>query len=66
MNKIIHNVETGEVSEVALSAEEIELLESTKANIEAYRKAEADKLAARNAILEKLGLSEEEAKLLLG
>jgi len=67
--KIIVNCETGEVSEVELTAEEIKQRE---ADAIAYAKAKADEdaLAASKAIqkaalLEKLGITADEAALLL-
>lgn len=63
------NCETGEVQEIELTAKEIADLE------EAQAKAEADRVDAENkakaqaeakaALLDKLGITEEEAKLLL-
>jgi hypothetical protein len=68
--KIIVNCETGEVSEVELTAEEIEQRE---ADAIAYAKAKADdeqaaaeKAEAKAALLERLGITAEEAALLLG
>jgi hypothetical protein len=65
MKRII-NCETGEVVERELTEEELaQQVEDEKviATIEAETKAKA---AARQDILDRLGLSEEEAKLLLG
>ena len=63
------NCETGEVKEIPLTPEEIAQREVEAAAVEAQRQAEedakADKAAARLAILEKLGLTEEEAAVLL-
>jgi hypothetical protein len=63
------NCETGEVKEIPLTPEEIAQREVEAAAAEAQRQAEedakAEKAAARLAILEKLGLTEEEAALLL-
>ena len=68
--KIIVNCETGEVSEVELTAEEIKQRE---ADAIAYAKAKADeeqaaaeKAEAKAALLAKLGITEDEARLLLG
>jgi hypothetical protein len=68
--RTIVDVATGETISVPFTAEEIaaHLAEQERlANLEAETeaKAEADKLA-REALLEKLGLTEEEARLLLG
>jgi hypothetical protein len=61
-----HNVETGEVverdmTEAELAQQEIDLAAA------AARLAEAEtKAAARQAVLDRLGLTEEEAQLILG
>ena len=58
-----HNCETGEITQRELTAKEIKQRED---EFEA-RKAEAEaKEAARQAILDRLGLTADEAKLLLG
>ena len=68
MKRII-NVETGEVIDRPLNNEEIAQQEIDEANIaeaNAIREAEAEtKATARAAILERLGLTAEEAALLL-
>jgi len=68
--KIIVNCETGEVSEVELTAEEIHQRE---ADAIAYAKAKADeeqaaaeKAEAKAAIADRLGLTADELALLLG
>lgn len=68
--KIIVNCETGEVTEVELTAEEVAQRE---ADAIAYAKAKADeeqalaeKAAAKAALLERLGITADEAALLLG
>jgi len=64
------NCETGEVIERPLTADEIAANEAAQAQAEADRlaaEAEAEaKAEAKAALLEKLGISEDEAKLLLG
>jgi hypothetical protein len=64
------NCETGEVIERPLTADEIAANEAAAAQAEADRlaaEAEAQaKAEAKAALLEKLGISEDEAKLLLG
>jgi hypothetical protein len=64
--KIVHNVETNEIEQVSLTASEI--AQKAKDVQEAERVAQlvADHKAAKAALLEKLGISEDEAKLLLG
>jgi len=61
----IHNVETGEVIEREMNAEELAQWELDKAQAEATAQAKAEAAAAKAALLEKLGITEEEAKLLL-
>ncbi len=67
--KIVVNCETGEVAEVELTAEEIAQRAVDQAAWEAEQAAiEADKQAkaeAKAELLAKLGISEDEAKLLL-
>lgn len=68
--KLIVDCSTGAVEEVELTAEEIAQREAdAKAFAEAKAKEEAEKAAkeaARAEILEKLGLTAEEAAVLLG
>lgn len=65
MIKIV-NVQTGEEIEREMNAEELAQLEIDKAN-EAERQANAQVQAAtKAALLEKLGITKEEAQLLLG
>ena len=62
----IHNVETGEIIERDMTAEEILELEA-KAETDALLKAEAEaKEAAKAAILERIGLTADELKTILG
>lgn len=69
MIRIEHNVETGEIIEIELTAEEETQFQQqyAESKVEADAiKAEADaKAAARQALLDKLGITEDEAKLLL-
>ncbi len=70
MYKLEHNVETGEIKEIELSAAEVKKLEKEYAEAkvkENVAQAEADaKAAQRQAILDRLGLTADEVKLLLG
>jgi hypothetical protein len=62
----IHNVETNEVIDREMNDAEFAQYEADK-EAEAQYKAEAEaKAAARQALLNKLGITEEEARLLLG
>jgi hypothetical protein len=62
----IHNVETGEIITRPFNDEELAQLEIDKANAEAQAAAAAQKAADRAALLTQLGITEEQAKLLLG
>ena len=70
MEKVIVDCSTGEQTVVPLTAEEIAELEAAAEKAEQDRLAAeaegAQKAAARAAIFEKLGLTEEEAAVLLG
>ena len=61
----IHDVETGEVIEREMNAEELAVYEAATA-IPVPTKEELAKAAAKAALLERLGITEEEAALLLG
>jgi len=62
----IHNVETGEIIEREMNADELTQWEADKTQAEAEAQAKAEAAAAKAALLAKLGITEEEAKLLLG
>jgi len=70
MFRIEHNVETGEIKQIELSPQEINELEiqyaEAKAKAEAAQAEVATKAAARQALLNRLGITEEEARILLG
>ena len=70
MNKVIVNCETGEQETIPLEGKELEDFLATEAEalakIEAEAEAEATKAAEKAALLTKLGISAEEAALLLG
>lgn len=55
----------GEITERPLNAEELEQMEKAHAAFLAAQKIDSDKIAAKMAVLEKLGLTEEEAQSLL-
>jgi hypothetical protein len=69
INKYIHDVATGEVIIEPLNAQDIkDLAEQAKLNAEKAKIIEAEveaKATAKTALLSKLGISEDEAKLLL-
>lgn len=61
----IHNVESGEIIEREMNNAEFENYQNIL-TAEATRQAEAEvKAAAKSALLEQLGITEEQAKLLL-
>ena len=73
MFRIEHNVETGEITQIDLTPEEIANIEAKQAeqaaanaaaDAEATAKANATAVA-KAALLTKLGITEDEAKLLL-
>jgi hypothetical protein len=61
----IHNAETGEIIEREMNAEELAQVEIDTQQAEIKAKVLADAQTAKAALLEKLGLTEEEAKLFL-
>ena len=61
----IHNAETGEVIEREMNAEELAQREADQEAQLARQEAEAAKADAKAALLNRLGISQEEAKLLL-
>ena len=74
MFRIEHNVKTGEVVEIEMTTDEIadhntmiELANEQRKKIADDLESQANKnKAARQALLDKLGITEDEAKLLLG
>jgi hypothetical protein len=60
-----HNVQTGEVIEREMTVEEIEQFESDKAEAITRAEAQATKAIEKAALLAKLGITDDEAKLLL-
>lgn len=70
MFRIEHDIATGEVKEIPLTAteiKEIEKLQKEAAEKNAVVQAEiATKAAQRQALLTRLGITEEEARILLG
>lgn len=62
----IHNVETGEVIEREMNADELAQWEADKAKAEVEAQAKAEAAAAKALLLQKIGITEEEARLLLG
>jgi hypothetical protein len=62
----IVNVETGEEIVRDATAEEIAQMQVNATTYENMKAAEAEKAVAKQAILDRLGLTADEAKLLLG
>ena len=62
----IHNIATGEQYVRDMTAEELAEREVMQAEAEAQAEVKVAKAIARQALLEKLGITEEEAQLLLG
>jgi bifunctional DNase/RNase len=65
MIKIEHNVETNEITTHDLTNEELNQLEIDAENVEINRQKEITKLSEKAALLAKLGITDDEAKLLL-
>jgi hypothetical protein len=63
--KIIHNTETNEIIEREFNDEELAQYEIDVADLEAKRSEALAKAAAKEALLDRLGITAEEAALLL-
>ena len=61
----IHNVETGEIIERDLNEAELAQLAIDQERAQETKKAEAIKAAEKTALLKKLGITQDEASLLL-
>jgi len=64
--KIIHNIQTNEVIKREMTADELAQWEADQAAIAIEIAAKAEAADKRQALLDKLGITEEEARLLLG
>jgi len=62
----IHNIETNEVIDREMTDEEYEIYEANHAADQAKKDAELSAQSARAALLERLNITEDEARLLLG
>ena len=62
---IEHNVTTGEITEREMNGEELTQQAADRAAAEAHSEAQALAATAKSALLAKLGITEDEAKLLL-
>ena len=65
MSKLVINCETGETTERELNADELAQAAIDEANSQALKVETQAKATARAEILERLGLTEQEAALLL-
>jgi hypothetical protein len=63
--KTIHNVETGEITQVELTAEDLAVMAADKIEVEAIKAAQQQAEADKAALLAKLGITADEARLLL-
>jgi hypothetical protein len=61
----VHNVETGKIIERQMTEEELAQWETDKAKAEAEKVQAEAKATQRAALLDRLGITEDEAKLLL-
>lgn len=61
----VHDLNTNEIIDREMTAEELKEWQAAKAALEAKAAEELANAAAKSALLEKLGISEQEAKLLL-
>jgi hypothetical protein len=61
-----HSVTTGEIVDRKMTDEEFAQYKIDQANVIARKTAEAEKATAKAALLERLGITQEEANLLLG
>ena len=66
MIEIQHNIATGEIKEIELSPDEKARRESDQIRAYALLQKAEEKRQQRMILLSKLGITEEEAKLLLG
>ena len=63
---VIHDTETNEVIEREMTAAEAKIYDADIKRVEARKAEEQAKEAERQAILDRLGLTADEAKLILG
>ena len=66
MFKIEHDIATGEINEIELTAAEIKAIEKLQKEHAGKLKINEEKAAQRQAILDRLGLTAGEAQLLFG
>ena len=61
----IHNLETNEIIDREMNAEELAQLQLDKENAELTKQKQESKAAEKQALLDRLGITADEAKLLL-
>lgn len=64
--RIVHNAKTGEITEVEMTAEEVAQLEADRAALRLKLEKKAEAEVARQALLDRLGITADEARLLIG
>ena len=64
--KTVHDIATGETVTRDMTADELNAYQKMQAEVEATKQAQTVKQAAREALLTKLGITEQEAQLRLG
>ena len=65
LTKVIHNVETGEIIKREFNADELAQFQADQAVAQAKATEAEAKATAKTALLERLGITEDETKLLL-
>ena len=63
--KVIHNVETGEIIEREMNADELAQWQADQAAAQLAKEQEAEAVNQKAALLDRLGITADEAKLLL-
>ena len=64
--KTVHDIATGETITREMTADELDAYENMQAEVEATKQTQIAKAVARQTVLDRLGLTEQEAQLLLG
>ena len=64
--KTVHDIATGETVTRDMTADELDAYQKMQAEVKATKQAQTAKEAARQAVLDKLGLTADEANALLG
>ena len=64
--KTVHDIATGETVTRDMTADELDAYKKMQAEVETTKQEQTAKQAARQAVLDKLGLTADEANALLG